>query len=160
MTRETLACIVQRIAKTIPLKRLILVHEGELALWNLDYNIVPLAFDFVVADGASTSLLLKVGGWKKVSPSEGCIYHEKMVLGWTVRLWTRLDGMTIRKIPCIPSPIAGIECVDPHVVLESLGSSPDREFLYEERAAPAAVLYCDQMSDEELCEFARYVRLI
>ena len=52
----------------------------------------------------------------------------------------------------------GCFVLEPQLVLELLPFSPDIQYLLEDRARLAMVLYADEMTDEELLEFNRYVR--
>ena len=53
---------------------------------------------------------------------------------------------------------AGCFILEPRLVLELLPLSPDIQYLLEDRARLAMVLYADEMTDKELMEFNRYVR--
>jgi hypothetical protein len=54
----------------------------------------------------------------------------------------------------------GYRCLRPELVLEALPTSPDFQYLLEQRAALAEVLYFDDMTDEQLMEFRSFVRIV
>jgi|GEM_PF-892131 len=134
----------------------IAIHETALYIWNIDNNLFPYGWDFLVSD---TFDLENISGY--VSKTEMPNYIE-FIFGKNIklRLWKKIEQWDFATAPTVYSEKKQIKVLDPEEVLQNLEKSPDIEFLYEQRAGLAEVLYFDLMSDEELQMFRDYVRAV
>lgn len=123
-----------------------LLHEAAMMAWGLSINAVTRAVDVLAPPSGQP-----VPSWPP--------YKETRRLGVAVRVWSNLsDGSSFDDAPIRWNERYGRYCLDPERELEEMPHSPDFRYMLEMRARLAEVLYFDQMSDEELAQFHRYVR--
>lgn len=120
---------------------LVAVHEAGLIALGIDSNAIPYGLDFLMLNGAE----------------DGTV-REFTFEGFDIRLHApgefRADGSNSLVIP------KGMDfpALAPEVILETIHKSPSGRYLMEQRAALAELLHFDDMDDEELRQFATYVR--
>lgn len=136
----------------IPRARICAAHESALQLLGLDNNAVAYAVDIVVSGK----------DYREVKGAEGehaGYRYKNLGLGEIpVRVW-RSQGL----LSCAPWRSRelvgeGLRCLLPEALLRALPLSPDFEYLQEQYARLAEVLYFDRMTDAELEQFLLHVR--
>lgn len=125
------------------------VHQAALQMLGVDNNVFPRAADVV----------LKERDFLKFHASPFASYHEFKVGNTPYRIW-RARG-PLKKVYKEAEPLKAcpVRCPSPETILRLLPSSPDFPYLREQYAGLAVILYFDRMTDEELGEFFRYVRI-
>lgn len=127
-----------------------LCHEAACTAFGTNYNAILHEVDAIVPAGQLASIgELSEGGFLGIPLDTSVmirLWPDEALLGTDVRyheIWSK-----------------DYECrvLDPELVLRLLPCSPDYPLLLEQRARLAEVLYFDQMSDEELMLFHKYVR--
>lgn len=133
-----------------------LTFEAAMNSWCCDNHYVPYAIDVVV----ERPPFLTPKGWERRRSKAGDRYWECTPYGYiTVRIWASLARKRYRAIPTVPNYPLDCTCVHPEFLLDVFELSPDIEFLWELRAYLAEVVHVDDMTDEQLMTFDRYVRL-
>lgn len=156
LNREELDVLLAGVA---PADGSALVHEAALAAWGLDNNVTPLAIDVLVPPKAFETLAEQPEG--QLCELKGNRYLLFKERGIPVRAWRSVgNGVKYDLRRLVTCSKVGRRCLRPELVLEALPTSPDFPYLYEQRAALAEVLYFDDMTDEQLMEFRRYVRCV
>lgn len=120
--------------------------------WHADNNLILPAVDacFVAAED-----IRSLGGEPVEEPGG---FTPVEVAGVKVRAWTPaalgLSG-TVEVSDCLGYPARSLA---PELVLKTIHLSPDFDLLHEQVARLAEIVYVDELTDEELSEFADYVR--
>lgn len=142
----------------IGIKDCALVHEAALMAWGIDNNYVPYSVD-VLASKKAFDVLRYGGGQQFEHMGNRCIEFASDYA--PIRVWLSIgEGITFASGRLIDCKYAGYRCLRPELVLEALPTSPDFQYLLEQRAALAEVLYFDDMTDEQLMEFRSFVRSV
>ena len=79
--------------------------------------------------------------------------------GIDVSVWATIGRRRLRDIPTVPNYPLDTRCVHPAFPLDHFELSPDIEYPWELRAYLAMLVHGDDMTDEELMRFDRYVRI-
>ena len=136
-----------------------LVHEAALMVWGIDNNLAPYAIDVLVSKKTYTRLAETRKA--RVDEYMGNHYVQFESSYVPIRAWSSVgDGMSFASGRLIDCANVGYRCLRPELALEALPSSPDFQFLLEQRAALAEVLYFDDMTNEQLMEFRSFVRSV
>jgi transcriptional regulator with XRE-family HTH domain len=134
------------------------VHEAALMAWGLDNNLAPYGVDVLASKKAFDAL--KQGAAQQLEYM-GNTYVEFLNDYAPVRVWLSIgEGVTFASGRLVDCERVGYRCLRPELVLEALPASPDFQYLLEQRAALAEVLYFDDMTDEQLMEFRSFVRSV
>ena len=137
----------------------ILIHEAALVAFMLDGNFFPCAFDVLgrprlldaVSSGDDFERRLIGDDYAYVLRGDGA----------PVRVWeTFSGGLSAGDVTYHRNGIVGWDVLDSEEVLETLPNMPEARLLLEERARLALVLHYEDMADDELLEFRKYVRFI
>lgn len=124
-----------------------LIHEAALVAWGLTYSRFTRCLD----------VLIPHEEFARICPDEcrcDSFFSEDDMRVWDSDTLLADDFRNHLRW----SGKAGCFVLEPQLVLELLPLSPDIQYLLEDRARLAMVLYADEMTDEELLEFNRYVR--
>lgn len=147
MRSKTLERAVAEASAAFP--KYLLVHEAAIAAWHLDPCCELEAVDIVVP----RSEFDKAGG----DPTAGAFVESERG-GVLFRIWSP-DTLHL------PETFDRVRCesynawaLAPELVLETITMSPDIDYLHEQRACLAQVVFCEQMDDETIMEFRKYVR--
>lgn len=136
-------------ATGILLEDMVPIHETALQLLEADYNVLPYGLDVIVPNlDYRRAFPFDLGGKRKLCFEET-----------PIRIW-RARG-PLKKVYKEAEPLKAypVRCPSPETILRLLPSSPDFPYLREQYAGLAEILYFDRMTDEELGEFFRYVRI-
>ena len=120
---------------------LVAVHEAGLVALGIDSNAVPYGLDFLLPNGAG----------------EGAVF-EFTFEGFDIRLNVPEEFGADESISLVLPKGMDFPVLAPEVILETIHKSPDSGYLMEQRAALAELLHFDDMDDDELRQFATYVR--
>lgn len=136
-------------ATGIPLEDMVPIHEAALQLLEADYNVLPYGLDVIVSNK----------DYRRAFPFEFGGKRELCFEETPLRIW-RARGH-LKKVYREAQPLKAypVRCPAPETILRLLPKSPDFPYLREQYAALAEILYFDRMTDEELGEFCRYVRI-
>ena len=136
-----------------------LIYETALVAFMLDGNFFPYAFD-VLGRSRLLDAVSSDNDFERRLIGDDFAYVLKGD-GAPVRVWeTFSGGLSAGDATCHRNGIVGWDVLDSEEVLETLPSMPEARYLLEERARLALVLHYEDMTDEELLEFRRYVRFI
>lgn len=125
-----------------------LCHEAALASWNADNYIQLIAIDLFLNNPASKDL---------IAEPMTSLSNELEI---PIRLWaSSLGEKKFSEVRKIWNETYSTYVLSPEDVLETIDSSPDSQFLAEHKAYLAMLVHQDEMSDEEISEFNRYVRI-
>lgn len=135
---------------------LCLLFEAAMNSWGCDNNFVPYGIDVLVRRPP----LLTPRGWRRLTSKAGdriweCRPHDYI----NVRMWASVAGFRFRDVPMVENLPLDCLCVHPDFLLEVFELSPDIEWIWELRAYLAELVHVDDMTDDELMTFDRYVRL-
>ena len=134
-----------------------LVHEAAIASWGLDFSATTRAVDLIAP--AKSFDALRAAFPISADRHLGNEFIRIVRDGVPIRLWASVgDGLSFADARFVWNGDYARACLEPEQVLSCLPSSPDYQFLLEQRARLAEVLYFDRMSDDELAEFHKYVR--
>lgn len=136
-------------ATGIPLENMVPIHEAALQLLEADYNVLPYALDVVVPDR----------DYRRAFPFYLKSRRELVFEETPIRIWCARGLLKKVYKEAVPLKKYPVRCPSPETILRLLPSSPDFPYLREQYAALAEILYFDRMTDEELGEFCRYVRI-
>ena len=137
-----------------------LVHEAAIDAWGLDNNANPYGLDLAANTHWSACGIAEALGEEEprlVKYKAGYAWETRFE-GVPLRVWPRYAGVPFRKLETVEHQALDVRCADPFTVLENFPDSPDIFCLYEIRAALAACLYVDDMSQDQLRRFIEYVR--
>lgn len=135
-----------------------LIHEAAMVAWGLDYSVSPRAIDVLVSHEAFDALHASGAFERIVCGADNCLVQNDSGLGIPVRFWGAVHGVTLRGARTVWSAAFSRNVLDPELVLELMPYSPDSNYLLEQRARLAEVVYVDELTDEELLVFHTYVR--
>ena len=147
-----------------------LIHEAAITAFGLNYSVFIKSVDVVISDQQFMKYQRRLVGSLLVSGDSsrenlggsntmGTELSQTTTKGTIIRLWSEsLLGISLVQVDKIWNNNYSCYVLDPELVLEKLELSPDIEWLLEQRARLAMVLYADQMSDDELLLFHKYVR--
>lgn len=147
-----LKVVTDRLCRQCFAREWFLVHESSIMGWHADNNVILPAVDvcFVSADdirslgGEPTD---ELGGYTSLS-----------IEGVPVRAWTP-TSLDLRDSVLVTDCLGyDARSLEPGLVLETIHFSPDYELLHEQVARLAMIYFIDELTDEELSEFADYVR--
>lgn len=143
MTKEHLNEIMAALCGKLKIRKsdLVAVHEAGLVALGIDSNAVPYGLDFLVLRG-------DMDGSYRVFP----------FAGFNIRLHTPEEFETEGSISLVTPKGMDFPALDSEAILETISKSPDSGYLMEQRAALAELLHFDEMDDDELRQFAAYVR--
>lgn len=143
MTKENLNEIMTALCGKLKIRKsdLVAVHEAGLVALGIDSNAIPYGLDFLLLNGTE----------------DGAI-REFTFEGFDIRLYTPEEfGSEVSTSLVVPKGM-DFPALDPEAILETISKSPDSGYLMEQRAALAELLHFDEMDDDELRQFAAYVR--
>ena len=120
---------------------LVAVHEAGLVALGVDSNAIPYGLDFLV-------LRSDIDGNDREFP----------FAGFDIRLYTPGEFELDQLISLVAPEGMDFPALAPEVILETIHKSPSGRYLMEQRATLAELLHFDDMDDEELRQFATYVR--
>lgn len=132
--------------------RSVLVHEAALAAWGIDYNAWIDTVDVLVKRSDFESWCDAISA----TDEDGIVCGS--VNGLSVRLWTVDDLALGPEIVSVDVGYGSFRALQPETVLETMQLSPDSQFLYEQRALLAQIMYSDILTDDEIMLFHKYVR--
>jgi hypothetical protein len=159
MNKSIFTALAGKLDGAISSKECALVHEAALMAWDLDNNAVPYGLDLLVTKQAFYRYAAQAHATAR--KYENNRYMEVPFDGIPLRLWLSVGaGVTLAASRVVACKSTSYRCLRPELVLNALPSSPDYRYLLEQQAALAEVLYFDDMSDDELMEFRRYVRCV
>ncbi|RHL22608.1 hypothetical protein DW029_08130 [Collinsella sp. AF38-3AC] len=120
---------------------LVAVHEAGLVALGIDSNAIPYGLDFLLLNGTE----------------DGAV-REFTFEGFDIRLYTPEEFGADGPISLVSPKGMDFPALAPEIILETISKSPVIEYLMEQRAALAELLHFDDMDDDELRQFAAYVR--
>ena len=120
---------------------LVAVHEAGLVALGIDSNAIPYGLDFLLLNG----------------PDDETV-REFTFEGFDIRLYTPEEFGEDEPISLVAPEGMDFPALAPEVILETIHKSPNGKYLMEQRAALAELLHFDDMDDDELRQFAAYVR--
>lgn len=120
---------------------LVAFHEAGLVALGIDSNAIPYGLDFLMLNGAE----------------DGTV-REFTFEGFDIRLHAPGEFELDQLISLVAPKGMDFPALAPEVILETIHKSPSGRYLMEQRAALAELLHFDDMDDEELRQFATYVR--
>lgn len=132
-----------------------LTFEAAMNSWGCDNNIIPYGIDLV----CQRTLPLALNGWSEGLARSGDRFFVAPGTEIPFRAWKSLGGDRLRHLDTIDNPYLGCLCIHPATLLDVFEFSPDIEYLWELRAFLAEIVHQDDMTDDELMTFDRYVRL-
>lgn len=143
MTKEHLNEIMATLCRKLKIRNsdLVAVHETALIALGIDSNAIPHGLDFIVLRGF-----------------EDVGVPEFSLNGFDIRLHSPEEFKTDGFISLVAPKGMDFPILAPEVLLETISKSPAIEYLMEQRAALAELLYYEDMDDEELLKFAAHVR--
>ena len=143
MTKEHLNEIMASLCKKLMIDKsdLVAIHEAALVALGIDSNAVPYGLDFLVLRGLGDA------GVSKLS-----------IDGFDIRLHARENFEANGPISLVAPRGMDFPSLAPETILETISKSPSCRYLMEQRAALAELLHFDDMDDDELRQFAAYVR--
>lgn len=127
-------------------------HEAALQLLGLDNNVIPYGVDVIVGRAAYRTLDLPEAASGRQAYK---MFPEGEV---PTRIWESRGLLRHSRLTAGVIDSCGIACLRPRRILEALPQSPDFPYLREQYARLAEVLFFDDMTDEQLSQFLRYVR--
>lgn len=134
-------------------------HEIALLAWGLDNNLVPYGVDLLVSKKAFARMREAMDLREDLHQGNPFVRLDNEYA--PVRLWQSVgENVTFDRRVLIEVPHLECQSLRPEIVLEALPTSPDFALLLEQRAALAEVLFFDDMTDDQLMEFRRFVRVI
>ena len=134
------------------LTNFVLLHDAALHVYKSSNNVFCSPFDILIEEKDYDRLksLLEI-------IDESDEYFSTEYCGGNFRFWKSIAGFSYDSIP--KRYIDGIEVPEPKLLLdEILEESPELYLLIEQRARFASIIYVNEMSDEEINLFRRYVR--
>ena len=140
------------VLKELNIKKFVLLHDAALHAYNSSNNVTCDPFDILLKkeDYVRLKSLLSI-------TEESDEYFSIEYCGGNFRFWKSIAGFSYDSIP--KRYIDGIEVPEPKLLLdEILEESPELYLLVEQRARFASIVYFNEMSDEEINLFRRYVR--
>ena len=144
------ACIPERVGAYA------LAFEAAMNSWVCDNNFPPYGLDVVV----ERPPLLSPRGWRPARSAAGDRYWASRPNDEIdVRMWASIGGARFRDIPKVDNVPLACGCVHPDWLLDRFDLTPDIAYLWELRAYLAEIVHADDMTDDELMTFDRYVRL-
>ena len=138
--------------KTLGLKKFVLLHDSALHVYDASNNSFCNPFDLLIKEEDYLKLKSKLS-----ISEEKNNYFSSDYCGATFRFWKSIAGFNYNSIP--KRSIKNVEVPEPKLLLdEILEESPELYLLIEQRARFASIIYANEMSDEEINLFRRYVR--
>lgn len=143
MTKEHLSEIMSALCVKLKIKKsdLVAVHEAGLVALGIDSNAIPYGLDFLLPNGVDDGIV-----------------REFTFEGFDIRIHTPGEFWADESISLVIPEGKDFPALAPEVILETISKSPNSRYLMEQRAALAELLHFDDMADEELRQFAAYVR--
>lgn len=143
MTKEHLNEIMSALCEKLKIRKsdLVAVHEAGLVALGIDSNAIPYGLDFLLLNG-----------------SENGTVRELTFEGFDIRLHASEEFGGDESISLVAPEGMDFPALAPEVILETIHRSPSGRYLMEQRAALAELLHFDDMDDNELRQFAAYVR--
>lgn len=129
-----------------------LVHESSIRGWGYDNNVFLPAVDVCVVDPGDYA---RLGSAPRSGLGE---WSDVELEGIPVRLWTPAALGLSGAVNVTDCPAYGCSSLEPALVLKTIPLSPDVNQLREQIARLAMIVHVHDLTDEELAEFARYVR--
>ena len=157
MKKESLDRVLS-LLEGVPCDEYALMHEAAVTVWGLNYSVIPRSVDVLVAPGLFERLAACEGVRRHEHEGEAYLEHLDAGCGVPARYWGQVGGVAFDPEARVWSAKFERPVLDPELTLQLMPHSPEWRFLLEQRARLAEVLYFDDMTDEELATFHRYVR--
>ena len=143
MTKEHLNEIMSALCEKLKMRKsdLVAVHEAGLVALRIDSNAIPYGLDFLLLNGTVYDTV-----------------REFTFEGFDIRLHAPEEFGGDESISLVALVGMDFPALAPEVILETIHRSPSGRYLMEQRAALAELLHFDDMDDDELRQFAAYVR--
>ncbi len=138
--------------KKLGLSDYVFLHSAALFVCSANNNVFCDPFDVLVSENDIEKLKTKIN-----VEEEDDRFISSTLAGVKFRFWKKIAGYAFETIP--KKTIKGRTIPEPKLLLDDvLDECPELYLLIEQRARLASIIYFDEMSDEEINLFRRYVR--
>lgn len=136
----------------LDLNNYILLHDAALHAYNASNNVFCNPFDILIDKEDFNRLKEELDVEEETNK-----YFSSIIGDVKFRFWNNIAGYNYKTIP--KKELKGNTLPEPNLLLdEILDECPELYLLLEQRARFASIVYFDEMSDEEINLFRRYVR--